>query len=1088
MRIGSMWNAVAAILVFVGGAVAGEKTLVLQDHLGVDWSDELVTFPLEFPPGECHPASLRLRGPNGPVSVQIVRSRADPEQGDRIQSATIAFFADLRSLATDRYVVSWSADPEEAGELPPSSLTVRRSGPLVAVASPAFGAVFQTGGEEFETPAASSDVPGPLRAMHLPDGRRFGGSRMYGNSKIAAWSGEVLSEGPVFADIRWTYRYENGTEFRLRARLGARDTAIYWDMACQGTLAEDGWELDISDGLPPLSLSVQIEHFSRRSVAGRQLKVGDLVAFPVAAAPPGLLTSVTPWADWTNDQTQTVVVLTDPAGEAAFFAASRDPGVWVTPQTDPTKEVWGRNQKSLPVVKKEDGSLVLGASVMDVPGGGLRRWSTGVLPKGVWEAIQKTSQNRFTEIVQRRLQILTDKRRLDVVKDFVLAWPEAPELRRPMLIVSRDDIARARSARVLPQPLATAFAKVRNGPVSPTPDASDGIALAAWMLRGSREAATDTRIVERLRARLGMLGDFDLMRSAQLVATLFDGVIDSGLVTDAERQVMRARMAYIGYRMEDPATWSAERGFNTGLFNMNVSYALGRGIVACALPDHPRSPEWITPALRQMDDWLDNTVGTRGEWMEGASYDHVTASTMIAFAIAAKNSGYRDYSRNEKFRLLFDYIAKQYTPPDPTRGNLRVTPPLGRANAGLRMGLFGVMARFSQAAAPDYSAAMQWMWQQSGSQFSIADNRLCGLEYLYIDPQLPSRQPGWTSELFPLSTAILRDRFGQPGEDYACFLFNPEINFARPSEVGALLQWFAFGAPVAGAFTGGYAERHELLMSRVVPARSPSPEQWRAVNFHRVDGGVKASAFHRRLDYLDASYTIADGGSADWARPEGVPSWPEVVKPGTPPISWRRQVAFVKGEGPREPSYFVFRDTVESDQPTLWQFWALSNGVSESGARSSPQRATPDNGGSRPLMGSNFTATGQYGVDLDFSVLAPDEPRAFTLRWGTEYRNPPDIGYRESRDLVALRREAAGSYLVVVVPRRRGAPRAAVRLEGEGGAIRVAHEGGDDLVMLAGKDGMIESEGERYAAPVVVVHTRGSSRTVTVASPAPARN
>jgi hypothetical protein len=850
-------------------------------------------------------------------------------------------------------------------------------------------------------------------------------------------------------------------------------------MSCRGTLLNDGWELLVNNGLPPLSLSVQVEHFSRRTLAGQELKVGDLVSVPIAEQAPGKLTSVTPWADWTNDFTQTVVVLENPDRSAAFFGASRDPGVWIEPQTDLTKEISGRNQKSIPLVKNSDGSVGLMAGVIDHPGGGLRRWMTGVLPGGAWETILEVSKNRFTEVVQRQIQPLVDKRQLDRVKDFVLEWPEDPGARHPMLIVNNADIERCRSRRVFPQSLIDSLRRIRGAPVPATPDASDSVALATWLLTGAPQAAVDTRIAERLRQRLGLLGNFDLMRSAPLVATLYDGVIDSGLLEADERRLLRARMAFLAYRMEDPATWSAERGFNTGLPNMNVAYALGRGIVAAALPDHPRAATWSTPALERMDDWLENTAGSRGEWIEGASYDHVAASTMLAFAIAAKNAGFRDYSRHEKFRLLIEYIAKQYTPPDPTRDNLRVTPPLGRANAGIRMGLFGVMARFCRDAAPAYSAEMQWMWRQTGSLYPLADNRLCGLEYLYIDPELPGQKPQWTSEWFPRATAVLRNEFGTADEDYANFLLHAAAPFARASEPGSLLSWFAFGKPVAGAFVGGYAERHELLMSRVAPAMSPAPEQWRAVNFHKIRGDVKEFSSQPQFDYIDSEYTMEEPSSADWLMPEGMPAWPPVARRPQPPIAWRRQVAFVKGAGKGEPSYLVLRDTVSTDQPTQWQFWTLSNGIAEAGDFQRPRGIIPDRLESRPLRGSTFTAFGQQGVDLDFFVLEPAAPEASTLRWGTTYRNPPDPGYTEHRDLLQVRRMGSGSYTVVIIPRLPDAPRPTVDSDADGRAIRIDYHDVRDMVVFGDAEAPLTVDTQTFVAPLSFVRQRAGDAPET---------
>ncbi len=1059
---------------------AGQAEFTLAEHLGVEWRDELVTFSFEFPEGECHPESLRLRGASGLIPVQVFRSTKWADNGEFLKSATIGFFANLKPLEVSRYILAWEVDPPGVHPAPPSELKIIRRGDRIAAASPAFGAVFQVGREEFAEPVDSANVPGPVREMLLSDGRRFGGSEFYGPTKITAWSGEMLDAGPVFVDMRWRYRYADGSELVLRARLGARDTAIYWDMSCRGTLPNDGWRLLVSNGLPPLTLAVRIEHFSRRRIEGRTLKAGDLALFPIASEPEGRLTSVTPWADWTDDYTQTAVTLNDPAGVPVFFAASRDAGIWVQPETDPGKKTSGRIEKSLPFMKRADGLVSLDAPMMDRPGGGIRRWTAGVLPDDVRASVMEAERSGSKGVEQKQLQLLVDKRRLDRVKDFVLEWPQNPAVRRPMLIVNQSDIDRARSRREIPRELAKSIDTVRREAVSPLPDGRDGIALAAWMFSGSSRVASDMKLAERLRQRLGLLGTFDVMRSMPLVAILYDGIIDSGLFSPAERRLLRAQMAYLGYHMDDPATWSIERGFNTSIPNMNVSMVLGKGLVACALPDHPLAPQWITPALEQMDRWLDEQAGSHGEWPEGSHYDHVTASTMVSFAITAKNAGFKDYSRHANFRLLLEYIAKQYTPPDPRRDGVRVTPPLGRANAGWRLGIFGVVARLTRDAAPAYSAEMQWAWRQSGQSYLTFDNRLSGLEYLYIDPDLPVRQPNWGSEWFPKTTAVLRNRFGQRREDYVSLLLNPANGFARAGEVGAVLQWFAFGAPVAGAFSDGYTDRHELMTCRVAAAASPTAEAWQQIHDHRIEGGVSEFFTEPQADYLDARFTIGAPENRGYSQPTAMPAWPPVTSTGSPPISWRRQVVFVKGSGNNEAAYLVFRDTIATDQPTFWQFWSSSNGIHDSasarGAPSNAKAASP----SRSLTGRQFTAIGQYGVDLDFFVLDPIDPNGFTLRWETAMVRAPDVGLKQVQDLVQLRLPGAGGYTVVVIPRIQGTLPSLVAAELDGRIIRIRHPYGEDVVVFGEKEGVTTATGDTYSAPISCTQTRAGGSTLTM--------
>jgi len=53
----------ALALLACASAQAGTKTILLKDHINHAWSNELLTYRLEFAPGTCHPSSVRLDGP-----------------------------------------------------------------------------------------------------------------------------------------------------------------------------------------------------------------------------------------------------------------------------------------------------------------------------------------------------------------------------------------------------------------------------------------------------------------------------------------------------------------------------------------------------------------------------------------------------------------------------------------------------------------------------------------------------------------------------------------------------------------------------------------------------------------------------------------------------------------------------------------------------------------------------------------------------------------------------------------------------------------------------------------------------------------
>ena len=66
--------------------------------------------------------------------------------------------------------------------------------------------------------------------MRLANGTWFGGSRLYGNTKIAGYSARLTARGPVFAQVDYRYTYADGNVMELVARFAAGDSAVLWDM------------------------------------------------------------------------------------------------------------------------------------------------------------------------------------------------------------------------------------------------------------------------------------------------------------------------------------------------------------------------------------------------------------------------------------------------------------------------------------------------------------------------------------------------------------------------------------------------------------------------------------------------------------------------------------------------------------------------------------------------------------------------------------------------------------------------------------------------------------------------------------------
>ena len=56
-----------------GPAMAGERGIVLKEHVNRRWTNELLSYPFEAPEGACHEDSVSLEDPEGPTRVPTPR-------------------------------------------------------------------------------------------------------------------------------------------------------------------------------------------------------------------------------------------------------------------------------------------------------------------------------------------------------------------------------------------------------------------------------------------------------------------------------------------------------------------------------------------------------------------------------------------------------------------------------------------------------------------------------------------------------------------------------------------------------------------------------------------------------------------------------------------------------------------------------------------------------------------------------------------------------------------------------------------------------------------------------------------------------
>jgi hypothetical protein len=1080
------WGCLVVLVPCVVSASTVVQSFTVEDPLARKLGRQLVSENFQAPEGSCTAASLRLVGPSGEVPCQLTDIEKWPD-GESIKTARLWFLVDLSKRPSQAMRVAADGAPRK--EASTAGLLVAESPGVVEIQTPRLGARFHVGTDRFSPPIAAELAPAPLAAIRDQDGAWFGGSQLYGTKRIVSCRSVIQARGPVFAQVHHTYDYEDGTALELTARIVADGATIAWSMnvtplnheeavrhvveswppedpfAPRDPVWRNGWRLVLgAAGDPPLTLATSTE-FGTNRWGAREWEDGkwveDAKDVVISEQQPGLLMNLVPWSDWWDDQTQTEIVISQQAARQPWFIRSTDAGDWVEPAAPGTWAPWGNRrmrQKWAPLVHDKDGAVYLQFSLAS----GQRRFMQGLLGPNVGLEVDEA----------RRL---------------VLAWP-GDRRSHPRLYMSGQDLDRIWRGRTDEKAISS-LVSAAGRPLNRLTEA-DCAAAGAWLLSGDRRVAESVRLVERLKSYLAMLGDFDRKRHTQLLCGLYDAAMAGKLLSEEERRLCRAQMAFLAYRTADPANWSMERGYCSGNLNMSVSHACNQGLLACLLADHPKAEEWSHEPLAMVDRMLATRVGPAGEWPESvANYASVSISAMLPLAVAARRVGWHDFISDERMKRLMLFLAKQYSPPDPRPAEWGVTgvsgfPPVGRGGARGRDGLSGLMARATAEADPDYSAVQQWVWRRCGMPRRIPDARLGGWEHVYLDTQLPASPPAWSLDVFPGVGGIMRHGVGTPAEWYVYLM--TERRDALPSESGGLPLVFAKGAPIIARFSGGYAEREELFINRVLPARERGDHAFRMKHFfHEGTHRLTAWADTPGMQYLRGSFTIdkptfLSHEHKPHDRMKDVPSWPPVPKAANGSISWDRQVLFAKDDDPAGPNTIFLRDTVTGGQPTMWQMWFVSDGIS--GGESRATRNTNEPTDPRPLVGDRFVVNGQYGIDTDVFVASPQEEPRHTLRWGTRYNYTPLNGVEEAMDLLHLQRPSDGSYFVALSPRRRGEPRATYAPYADNRVIKVSMQNGVDYGFLSAESTDAEAEAVRFKGTAGTVAYRRGSTTASLAA------
>lgn len=923
------------------GWTAAEPLAVFEcrEVVGKDWPRMMVTYPLEFKPGQAQAGELRLLDGQGKeVTSQVWKVKTHVDGS--IATARISFYAELSRGGSYRYTVE-AGEPADAGNGPKATVqggTLTLDSVKVALRLPAGERRYTDNplSMVLDRSAAVQNLAnleeaglafGPIAGVRLNDDSWVGGSYFTAESiesvrfrqqyrkdspgpemdqqavanapKVVAYCGQITEQGPLFVEAVSRFEFDNGGFYQMTAQVRTDDPAARVDevMDLKGNtppldplylsvVLQDGkqaWKPDAVALGPngkmkyaPLEEAIESHGFAPR-FGSRQ------IACDTDRSALADVVSHYAWEDRNIHYLGVVNSAQLKASKAAPFlgimpmhAGAWRAADWVFPPKQP--------HLFQHLLAWKDGTLEMRWTVRAQP------HSQDVLHTGefdpefgltgvrrIWALMGGPFQYHDTLWPMRAYEGYVN---LDHYKDWNLAWsPDTQEgLQQPLANLNGPPVRNFNAAFLgADSPDLPWYSHYRQ---------SETMAWAVAMRR-----------------------------------TLADTSIPA-----ANRGQLRAQVAAWCYLMADPDFNPRASLSHLGNPNMPINRFFALPFAAMVIPEHPMAKTWLDVSADYVRYKGGMNIAPGGAWSELISYYGASAPTLVHGALAAEWNNRLDPKIGALAASVVDFTLKIITPPDPRYG-VRLVPGFGH-EGNLIFNQWTPAAALIEKQNPDLAAAFVWAWDQQGRPGEQQhDNGFTELTGNQLTNLLPRATPqvlnkALASSWIPGFGAALRSGGADPKATFMGYRQGYLASHSDANQGDFII--YAKGAPLTTMSIFGYAMRQQPEFVKLY-----NEFGWHSnVRFGKQSddggwpGGGNSSGVHRHffsdsVDYLkgigeySATYLKPDDSTArDLSAPDAV--------------RWTRQIVFLKDSDVNGPNYFVFRDSYRSlhgDPSKLQQTW-----------------------------------------------------------------------------------------------------------------------------------------------------------------------
>ncbi len=228
------------------------------------------------------------------------------------------------------------------------------------------------------------------------------------------------------------------------------------------------------------------------------------------------------------------------------------------------------------------------------------------------------------------------------------------------------------------------------------------------------------------RAMAGICVMYDILRKAD------------GIISPEEDKLLREKIYfiadYLGMRNEYYGEIKDRKHLYSG-GNWTTDRYMGLAYFAMTFPEYERSKTYFLNAKIIIDDQLKNWITEEGILPESARYHNAVLEHLTFYALAVKRYDGTDYSKNERFKKMYEYLINTQLPECEYHGGRISRPVFGddRLGEGEMFVYFNAASKLFRETDPDFADRMLTTWKKGGSRNSFGGLNGWLLEFLLID-------------------------------------------------------------------------------------------------------------------------------------------------------------------------------------------------------------------------------------------------------------------------------------------------------------------------------------------------------------------